>query len=92
MLITTKGRHATRGGAIVLERWKDYGLNEPSVVKPVLSSKAPEDLVFYGSVDDEIKVQLRQSLATVFGGTVKKKAPSTALVPPSAPPHSAPRK
>jgi hypothetical protein len=91
MLITTQERHSMRGGAIVLERWKEYGLHEPSVVKPVLSSKGPDELVLYGAVDDEIKARLRQSLATIFGGTVKKSS-STAPAPPSVPPRSAPQK
>jgi hypothetical protein len=73
MLITTKDRHSVRGGAIALGRWRDYGLDRESVIKPVLASRSPDDLVLYGKVDAAVKQQLRESLATIFGGTVRKK-------------------
>lgn len=73
MMITRKEQHAMRGGAIVLDRWDQYGLDDPSIAKPVFFSYPPEDLKKVGHVDDDIKLLIRESMAKVFGGTVKKK-------------------
>ena len=73
MMITTKEQHAMRGGAIVLDNWKDYGLKQPSIVKPIIFSYDKEDATWVGHVDDGVKIQLRQSMATIFGGVVRKK-------------------
>jgi mRNA-degrading endonuclease toxin of MazEF toxin-antitoxin module len=73
MTITTQTQHAMRGAAIVLNNWKDFGLREPSIVKPVVSSVDVQDTELIGHVDDAVKNQLRQSMATIFGGKVTKK-------------------
>lgn len=73
MMITTKEQHAMRGGAIVLDNWASYGLNEPSIVKPIIFSYDVEDAEWIGHVDDDIKGQLKQSIATIFGGTIRKR-------------------
>lgn len=73
MMITTQEKHAMRGGAIVLEKWQLYGLNEPSIVKPILWSYEIDEAQWIGHVDDDVKAKLRQSLASIFGGTVRKK-------------------
>jgi hypothetical protein len=73
MMITTKEQHAMRGGAIVLDSWEKYGLDEPSIVKPIIFSYDVQDAQWIGHVDDDVKALLRQSMARIFGGTVKKK-------------------
>lgn len=77
MMTTTKDHHAMRGGAIILDRWHDYGLTEPSVIKPILWSEPVEDVTFVGKVDEEIKGKIRESLAYIFGGRVTKKTSPT---------------
>lgn len=73
MVITTKEQHAMRGGAIVLDNWKDYGLQQPSIVKPFIFSYDIEDTTWVGHVDENVKGQLRRAMAVIFGGKVRKK-------------------
>lgn len=73
MTITKQEQHAARSGAIVLDRWKDYGLTEPSIIKPVISSIPVEDLdCCIGSLDESAKGELREAMAKIFGGRVRK--------------------
>lgn len=72
MQITTKSQHAMRGGAVVLTDWKNFGLDEPSIIKPIVFSYEVEDTVLIGHLDEATKTQVRESMAKIFGGRLRK--------------------
>ncbi|HEY6322152.1 MAG TPA: type II toxin-antitoxin system PemK/MazF family toxin [Thermoanaerobaculia bacterium] len=94
MQITTKEQHALRSAAVVLDRWADYGLDEPSLVKPVVFSYDVDDVTYIGALDERAKTDLRKALAKIFGIStkVRSESDSSAPEPPSGPTPVAPRK
>jgi PemK-like, MazF-like toxin of type II toxin-antitoxin system len=76
MIITTTERHATRSGAVVIDNWRECGLNEPSVVKPVIFSYDADLLTYVGEIDPAAKQKVKEALREIFTSGPRSTAPA----------------